>query len=43
LLVEMDYAGWLLLEASTNPADKVAALTQQRALFDERLAAAKQA
>lgn len=41
LLVETDYAGWLLLEAASKPDDKVAALAQQRKLFDELLAAAQ--
>lgn len=35
--VEMDYAGWILLEARTNPQDKVAALKEQQQLFHEFL------
>ena len=34
LLVAMNYAGWVLLEARTAPQDKVAAMKQQRAIFD---------
>lgn len=30
----MDYSGWILLEARTDPSDKVAAMTEQRKLFD---------
>ena len=41
LLVAMDYSGWVLLEASSTPADRVAALAEQRALFDKLLAQAK--
>ena len=35
LLVETDYDGWILLEAATKPADRVAALAEQRTLFDQ--------
>jgi len=42
LLVKTNYAGWLLLEAGSKPADRVAALAEQRALFDKLLAAAQQ-
>lgn len=41
LLVEMDYAGWLLLEASSKPADRVAALAEQRKLFEKLRAQAQ--
>lgn len=34
LLRGIDYKGWVLLEARTNPSDKVAAMTEQRKLFD---------
>ena len=34
LLADIDYAGWVLLEARADPQDKVAALTAQRKLFD---------
>ncbi len=33
LLVEIDYAGWVMLEASSKPADPVAALAAQVKLF----------
>ncbi|MEO8497217.1 MAG: TIM barrel protein [Planctomycetota bacterium] len=33
LLVKIDYDGWILLEASSKPEDRVAALTAQVALF----------
>jgi sugar phosphate isomerase/epimerase len=35
LFVAMDYAGWILLEARTKPADRVAALIEQRELFEK--------
>ena len=38
LFVEMNYDGWILLEASTNPPDRVSALREQRLIF-ERLVA----
>ncbi|MGV3560155.1 sugar phosphate isomerase/epimerase family protein [Larkinella arboricola] len=31
----MNYKGWILLECHTNPADKVAALIEQRQLFEK--------
>lgn len=34
LFVAMDYKGWILLEARTKPKDKIAALKEQRAVFD---------
>lgn len=40
LLVNADYAGWLLLEEGKVPEDPVAALAKQRRLFDEMLAKA---
>ena len=33
LFVGADYAGWILLEARTEPSDRVAAMKQQLALF----------
>lgn len=33
LFVKTDYEGWILLEARTNPKDRVAALIEQRELF----------
>lgn len=41
LFVKMDYAGWILLEARTKPADRVRALIEQRLLFEEMLAKAR--
>ena len=35
LFMKMDYRGWILLEARTNPADKVVAMTEQRELFEQ--------
>ena len=43
LLVKMDYAGWVLLEGRTDPQDKVAALIEQKAVFDDMIAKAQQA
>lgn len=43
LLVKTDYVGWLLMEASSKPAEGVAALAEQRQLFDKLLAAAQEA
>jgi len=40
LLHAMPYDGWILLEASSNPADKVAALIEQRQAFETLLVAA---
>jgi len=41
LLIDSDYTGWMLLEASSEPADRVAALQQQRELFDKYVAQAR--
>jgi sugar phosphate isomerase/epimerase len=35
LFVGMDYKGWLLLECSSNPEDKVAAMIEQKTLFEK--------
>ena len=32
--LEINYDGWILLEARTDPDDKVAALIEQRELFE---------
>lgn len=40
LLHGMKYDGWVLLEARTNPADKVAALTEERLAFESLVKAA---
>ncbi len=37
LLVKSKYSGWLLMEAGSQPADRVAALAKQRQLFEEIL------
>lgn len=37
MFVEMDYDGWILLECRTDPADKVAALKEQRVVFNEMI------
>lgn len=39
-LVKMNYNGWVLLECHTNPADKVASMKEQRAVFDRMIARA---
>ncbi len=39
-LVKMKYAGWVLLECHTNPADKVASMKEQRTVFDRMIARA---
>lgn len=36
-LSKMNYQGWVLLECHTNPADKVASMNQQRAVFDRMI------
>lgn len=41
LLVDTDYNGWVLLEAASKPADRVAALAEQKAIFDKLLAQAR--
>lgn len=41
LLYDSQYTGWVLLEASSKPADRVAALQEQRELFEQYLADAR--
>lgn len=41
LLVDTDYTGWVLLEARTDPEDKVAALIEQREAFERMIADAQ--
>ena len=41
LFVKMDYAGWILLEASSRRKDYVAALAEQKRLFEKMVAAAR--
>ena len=38
LLVGIDYAGWVLLECRTKPKDRVAAMIEQRQLFEKMTA-----
>ncbi|MDD4424815.1 MAG: hypothetical protein PHS40_02705, partial [Mariniphaga sp.] len=37
LFVRMDYKGWILLECRTDPEDKVAALKEQREVFEKMI------
>ncbi len=37
LFVKMDYAGWILLECRTEPADRVKALVEQHDVFDSMI------
>ena len=37
LLKGADYNGWILLEAHSNPADKIAALAKEKKLFEEMM------
>jgi len=41
LFVGMDYSGWILLEARTKPKDRVAALIEQREVFQQMVANAQ--
>lgn len=41
LFVKMDYKGWLLLECSSKPEDTVAAMTEQKVLFDKMIKTAQ--
>jgi hypothetical protein len=41
LLVQANYAGWVLLECRTRPKDRVAALVEQREVFDNMVAKAR--
>ena len=43
LFVKMNYDGWILLEAIGKPKDRVAALKEQRQIFDQLVANAKAA
>lgn len=40
---KMNYTGWILLEASSNPADKIAAMKEQLTLFNQMMRVAKKA
>ena len=41
LFVKINYSGWILLECRTNPDDKVAALKEQRQVWEEMVANAQ--
>lgn len=41
LFTKMDYAGWILLEARTDPPDRVQALIEQRELWEKMVARAQ--
>jgi hypothetical protein len=41
LFVGMDYDGWILLEARTDPEDRVAALIEQRRIFEKMVTGAQ--
>jgi len=41
LFVGMDYAGWILLEARTKPKDRIAAMIEQREVFQQMVANAQ--
>ena len=41
LFVKMDYQGWILLEAGSNPPDRVQALAEQKALFEKMVTQAQ--
>ncbi len=43
LFVGMNYDGWILLECRTNPKDRVAALAEQREVFEKMVANAQAA
>jgi sugar phosphate isomerase/epimerase len=43
LFVAMEYNGWIMLEASSTPADPIAALIEQRELFEKLVSNAVQA
>jgi sugar phosphate isomerase/epimerase len=38
LFVEMKYEGWILLEARTNPEDRIAAMKEQKDIFNAMIA-----
>jgi hypothetical protein len=41
LFVKLNYRGWILLEAGTEPKDRVAAMIEQRGIFEKMLADAQ--
>jgi hydroxypyruvate isomerase len=42
MFVKMDYKGWILLECRTDPADKIAALKEQRKVWKDMVIKAQQ-
>jgi hypothetical protein len=38
LFVKMKYKGWILLECRTDPSDIVAAMIEQKKIFDQMVA-----
>jgi hydroxypyruvate isomerase len=43
LFTKMKYNGWILLEASSNPSDKIAAMKEQLSMFNQMISAAQKA
>jgi sugar phosphate isomerase/epimerase len=43
LFVAIDYQGWILLEARTKPEDRVAAMAEQKVIFERMIAQAQEA
>jgi sugar phosphate isomerase/epimerase len=41
LFAKMNYKGWFLLEASSKPEDKIAAMKEQLALFNKMMGTAQ--
>ncbi|OYX15956.1 MAG: xylose isomerase, partial [Algoriphagus sp. 32-45-6] len=41
LFAQMNYQGWILMEARTQPADRVAALKEQLELFEGLVAGSR--
>jgi hypothetical protein len=41
MFIEIDYKGLILLECRTDPADKVAALKEQKKVWEEMIAKAQ--
>jgi sugar phosphate isomerase/epimerase len=37
LFTDMNYKGWILLEARTSPDDRIAAMKEQKRLFNEMI------
>ena len=41
MMVQTKYNGWILLEARTKPVDKIAAMKEQREVFEGMIAKAQ--